>query len=72
MEQWSLSLWSGGVWWHGNCHRSNLNRKYLGEKVDVRSVTWLHFKNKFLSLSNGPDKDDSNNGNEHVGMQERC
>ena len=23
-------------------------------------------------LRNGPDKDDSNNGNEHVGMQKRC
>ena len=24
------------------------------------------------SLRNGPDKNDSNNGNEHVGMQKRC
>ena len=24
------------------------------------------------SLNNGPDKNDSNNGNEHVGMQENC
>ena len=23
-------------------------------------------------LRNGPDKNDSNNGNEHVGMQKRC
>ena len=23
-------------------------------------------------LRNGPDKSDSNNGNEHVGMQKRC
>ena len=25
-----------------------------------------------LRLRNGPDKNDSNNGNEHVGMQKRC
>ena len=25
-----------------------------------------------LLLRNGPDKNDSNNGNEHVGMQKRC
>ena len=24
------------------------------------------------NLRNGPDKNDSNNGNEHVGMQKRC
>ena len=24
------------------------------------------------SLRNGPDKNDSNNGNKHVGMQKRC
>ena len=23
-------------------------------------------------LRNGPDKNDSNNGNEHVGLQKRC
>ena len=23
-------------------------------------------------LRNGPDKNDSNNGNEHVGMQKKC
>ena len=23
-------------------------------------------------IRNGPDKNDSNNGNEHVGMQKRC
>ena len=27
---------------------------------------------KRQSLRNGPDKNDSNNGNEHVGMQKRC
>ena len=25
-----------------------------------------------LQLRNGPDKNDSNNGNENVGMQKRC
>ena len=25
-----------------------------------------------MDLSNGPDKNDSNNGNEHVGMQKKC
>ena len=44
------SLWSGGAWWYDNCHHSNLNGKYLGEKVDVRGITWRHFKNKYLSL----------------------
>ena len=27
---------------------------------------------KLLNLRNGPDKNDSNNGDEHVGMQNRC
>ena len=44
------SLWSGGAWWYDNCRHSNLNGKYLGEKVDVRGITWRHFKNKHLSL----------------------
>ena len=26
----------------------------------------------FFHLRNGPDKNESNNGNEHVGMQKRC
>ena len=25
-----------------------------------------------INLRNGPDKKNSNNGNEHVGMQKRC
>lgn len=45
-----MSLWSRGAWWYGNCRHSNVNGKYLGEKVDVGSVKWLHFKNKFRSL----------------------
>ena len=28
--------------------------------------------NKKMQLRNGPDKNDSNNGNKHVGMQKRC
>ena len=27
---------------------------------------------ELLYLRKGPDKNDSNNGNEHVGMQKRC
>ena len=29
-------------------------------------------KQKRFVLRNGPDKNDSNNGNEHVGMQKSC
>ena len=28
--------------------------------------------NTKMQLRNGPDKNDSNNGNEHLGMQKRC
>ena len=34
-------------------------------------AVWLFLSNK-LELRNGPDKNDSNNGNEYVGRQERC
>ena len=45
------SLWSGGAWWFDNCHNSNLNGKYLGEKFDLKGVTWRLFTNdKYLSL----------------------
>ena len=30
------------------------------------------YKETVIVLRNGPDKNDSNNGNEHVGMQKRC
>ena len=33
----------------------------------------IYFSSHSVSqLRNGPDKNDSNNGNEHVGMQKRC
>ena len=35
----------------------------LREAGDEADAEWLR---------NGPDKNDSNNGNEHVGMQKRC
>ena len=55
-------------------------------KRDVsRKFLLIHFKPPSLpprsylfqtplgeGLRNGPDKNDSNNGNEHVGMQKRC
>ena len=49
--------WSGGncavrwtgAWWYGECHHSNLNGKYLGEKNDFRGVRWHDFRGK-LSL----------------------
>ena len=39
-----------GAWWYNNCLYSNLNGKYLGDKVDARGVTWYHFSTKYLSL----------------------
>ena len=39
-----------GAWWYKSCHYSNLNGKYLGDKVDSRGVTWYHFSTKYLSL----------------------
>ena len=44
------SLWSGGAWWYNSCYHSNLNGRYVGQKVDVKGVTWFFFKNYFLSL----------------------
>ena len=38
-----------GAWWYNNCHRSNLNGKYLGNKGDDRGIRWLHFRDS-LSL----------------------
>ena len=49
--------WSGncavsytGAWWHKSCHYSNLNGKYLGEKIDAKGAAWYFFKNSYLSL----------------------
>ena len=32
-----------GAWWHKHCHRSNLNGKYLENKIDDRGVVWYYF-----------------------------
>ena len=39
-----------GAWWYYSCHYSNLNGKYLRDKVDSRGVTWYHFHMKYRSL----------------------
>ena len=38
-----------GAWWYHNCHYSNLNGKYLGNKRDARGLQWYHFRSA-LSL----------------------
>ena len=42
-----------GAWWYNNCHNSNLNGKYLGNKQknkhDGRAARWLYFRGS-LSL----------------------
>ena len=38
-----------GAWWYNNCFHSNLNGKYLGNKLDDRGIRWYHFRNR-LSL----------------------
>ena len=40
--------WSG-AWWYENCHSSNLNGKYLGDKIDNQGARWYHFR-RSLSL----------------------
>ena len=40
--------WSG-AWWYNNCHHSNLNGKYLGNKQDYRGIRWSYFRGR-LSL----------------------
>ena len=37
-----------GAWWYRNCHDSNLNGQYLGEKIDSRGLKWFAFR---ISLS---------------------
>ena len=38
-----------GAWWYRSCHYSNLNGKYLGNKMDYQGIRWHHFRGK-LSL----------------------
>ena len=39
---------------------------------DFSHIEVFYAHKRLLDLRNGPDKNDSNNGNEHVGMQKRC
>jgi len=39
-----------GAWWYNNCHMSNLNGKYLGDKNDKKGVAWWDFRRKYVSL----------------------
>ena len=41
-------FWTG-AWWYNNCHSSNLNGKYLGDKRDNRGARWYDFRGS-LSL----------------------
>ena len=46
----------------------------MGNREELLNALKLLLSPQFntCSLRNGPDKNDSNNGNEHVGMQKRC
>ena len=33
-----------GAWWYRNCHSSNLNGQYLGDKSDTRGARWNNFR----------------------------
>ena len=45
----NCAVGSTGAWWYNNCHHSNLNGKYLGDKIDYRGARWKHFRGS-LSL----------------------
>ena len=38
-----------GAWWYNDCHNSNLNGKYLGEKHNSQGLKWNRFRGQ-LSL----------------------
>ena len=42
-------VYNTSAWWYKDCHRSNLNGKYLGDKDNCRGARWYHFRNS-LSL----------------------
>ena len=48
-DRWSSGncavLWTG-AWWYNDCHKTNLNGEYLGDKSDYRGVAWLKFRGK--------------------------
>ena len=39
-----------GAWWYKGCHFSDLNGRYLGNKVSYDGVTWYYYKNSELSM----------------------
>ena len=45
----NCAVWYTGAWWYNQCHHSNLNGKYLGNKRDNRGIRWKAFRDT-LSL----------------------
>ena len=47
-----------GAWWYNNCHSSNLNGKYLGERGDSQGALWSGFRGslslKFIEMKMRP------------------
>ena len=39
-----------GAWWYNDCYYSNLNGKYLGNKVSNKGMIWFHFNDNYPSL----------------------
>ena len=35
------------AWWYDDCHASNLNGQYLGDKSDLQGAAWYHFRGSF-------------------------
>ena len=51
--------------------RPDLAFGFVNKRSGYKLLILKVFIEKLL-LRNGPDKNDSNNGNEHAGMQKRC